>query len=177
MELHYGIICTRKIPGMPGTSPEPPGVLGISWARPWDPRGRPWDPRARSWDPWARPWDPWARPWDPRGRPWDPWARPWEPRGTSLSAPGHAPGKPQGRPYDPQGVLWTTKPVIPQQIYSARRSRMLCSNLLVATHRLNDSPGPFCQKKAAKIKKIHCLSRDFPEACTTKARSMRRAYV
>ena len=29
MELYYGIISMKTIPGMPGTSPEPPGIPGI----------------------------------------------------------------------------------------------------------------------------------------------------
>ena len=69
MEIYYGIIFMKKILGMPGTSPETPGILGIPWARPWDPRGRTWDARARPWDPRGRPWDARARPWDPWGRP------------------------------------------------------------------------------------------------------------
>ena len=43
--------------------------------------------------------------------------------------------------------------IISRQMYSARRSRLLCSNLLVGTHRLKDSPDRFGYKKAAKIKK------------------------
>ena len=43
------MIFTKRI--MPRTSLEAPGILGIPFARPWDPRARPWDPRARAWDP------------------------------------------------------------------------------------------------------------------------------
>ena len=69
MESYYGIIFMKQILGMPGTSPEPPGILEIPWARPWDPQGRTWDALARPWDPQGRPWNAGARPWDPRGRP------------------------------------------------------------------------------------------------------------
>ena len=51
MELYCGLIVMKRIPGMLGTLPEPPGIPGIAWARPWAPRGRPWDPLARPWDP------------------------------------------------------------------------------------------------------------------------------
>ena len=71
MGLYYGIIFMKRILGMLGTSPEPPGIPGIPWARPWDPRGR--------------PWDHWGRPWDPRACSWDPPV-------TSLRPPGDAPG-------------------------------------------------------------------------------------
>ena len=66
MELHYAMIFMKRIPGMPGTSPEPPGILGIPWARPWDPQGRSWAPQARPWDPRGNPQ---GRPWDPLGPP------------------------------------------------------------------------------------------------------------
>ena len=62
MEVYYGILFTKTIPGLPGTSPETPGILGIPWAGPWDPRGRPWDPQGRPWQPQARSWDPQGRP-------------------------------------------------------------------------------------------------------------------
>ena len=84
----------KRIPGMPGTSPEPPRIAGIPWARPWDPRGRAWDLKARLWDA----------------------------PGTSMRAPGHAPGTPQGRPYDHQGLLWTTKKVISTNVQRQKLS-------------------------------------------------------
>ena len=56
----------KRILGMPGTSPKPPGIPEV----------------------------PWARPWDPRGRPWDALARPCDPPGTSLRFLGDAPGTP-----------------------------------------------------------------------------------
>ena len=43
MELYYGIIFMKRIPGMPRTSREPPGMPGILWARPWHPQGRSWN--------------------------------------------------------------------------------------------------------------------------------------
>ena len=73
-QLYSGIIFRKKIPGMPGTSPEPLGILGIAWAR--------------SWDPWGRPWDPWARPWDSLGTSLRPRARPWDFPGTPRRPPG-----------------------------------------------------------------------------------------
>ena len=33
-ESYYGLIFTKRIQGMPGTSPEPPEIPGIPWARP-----------------------------------------------------------------------------------------------------------------------------------------------
>ena len=36
---------------MPGMSLQRPGIPGIPWARPCDPRGCTWDARARHWDP------------------------------------------------------------------------------------------------------------------------------
>ena len=50
MELYYGIILMKRIPRMPRTSLEPPGIPGIPWARPWDPRGPPWDTPGTSGD-------------------------------------------------------------------------------------------------------------------------------
>ena len=112
MKLYHGIIFMNRTSGMPGTSPEPPGIPGIPWAHPWDPRGRPWDP-------WASPWDSQRRPWDHPGtppRPWDPWGR-----------PGHVPEPPQLGPSNTSNdSLWTTKMVIPLQIYTARSCVRSC---------------------------------------------------
>ena len=47
MELYYGITFMKRIPGMPGTSPEPPGIPGVPWACPWNPGDVPWPPRGR----------------------------------------------------------------------------------------------------------------------------------
>ena len=44
MELYYGIIFMNRIPGMPGTSLETPGIPGIPWARPLGPPGTPLGP-------------------------------------------------------------------------------------------------------------------------------------
>ena len=51
LELYLGIFLMKMNHGMSAMSPEPPGIPGIPWARPWDPGGRPWDPRGGSWDP------------------------------------------------------------------------------------------------------------------------------
>ena len=58
----------KRILGMPGMSPQPPGIPGIPWARFWGPRGRPGD---------AQPLG------TPLGRP----GTPMEPPGTSLRFP------------------------------------------------------------------------------------------
>ena len=81
MELYYGITFTKRIHGMPGTSPKPPGIPGIPCARPWDAQRGAQDFRPLPWEPWGRPWDPRARPWDPPG--------------TSPRPPGNAPGIPR----------------------------------------------------------------------------------
>ena len=69
-EWYYEIILQdhlyERIPGMPGTSPEPPGIPRGPWACPWDPQGRDKTLQGRRWDPLARAWDPWGRPWDPQ---------------------------------------------------------------------------------------------------------------
>ena len=74
---------------------------------------------------------PWARPLGHPGTPLGPRARAWDPR----DAPGD--------PWDLQEPPWTTKTAISQQIYSARSSRLLCSNLLVGAHRMEHSTGLF----------------------------------
>ena len=48
----------KRIPGMPGTSPEPSGIPGIPWARPMGPPGTPLAPLG------PRPWDPPSGPPD-----------------------------------------------------------------------------------------------------------------
>ena len=98
MELYYGTLFMKRIPGMPGPSPEIPGIAGIPWTHPWDPRGRPWDPRGRHWEPWARPWDP---------------------LGTSLRPPRDAPGTPlapQGTISGPQKRLYLHKYTVPEAL-------------------------------------------------------------
>ena len=62
-----------------------------------------------------------------------------DPPATPLGPPGDAPGTPG----DLQGASWTTKTAISRQVYSARSSRLLRSNLLVGTHRPKESTGPF----------------------------------
>ena len=37
----------KRIQGMPGTSPEPRGIPGVPWARPWDPQGCPSSPKVK----------------------------------------------------------------------------------------------------------------------------------
>ena len=66
MELYYGIMFAKRIPGMPGTSPELPGVIGIPWARPWDP------PRDAPRTTGRAPGTLQGRPWNPPGTPRDP---------------------------------------------------------------------------------------------------------
>ena len=61
MELYYGVIFIKKIPGMPGTSP---GIPGNLQARPWDPQG--------SQAPPGRPFDPLGTPLGPMGTPGTP---------------------------------------------------------------------------------------------------------
>ena len=68
MELYHEIIFLKRISRMPGTSREPPGILGIPCARPWDPRARP----GISGDV---PEVPQGRPWNPRGPPMTPYGR------------------------------------------------------------------------------------------------------
>ena len=48
----------------------------------------------------------------------------------------------------------TTKTTISLQIYRARSSRLLCSHLLVGTHRLKNSPGPFYLLRRPTSKKL-----------------------
>ena len=76
----------------------------------------------------------------PAGTPLGPW-------GTPLGPLGDVPETPQGRPWDPWGTSRgprTTKAAISEQIYSARISRLLCSNLIVGTHRMKHSARLFC---------------------------------
>ena len=123
MELYYGIIFMKRILGMRRTSATLPGIPGIRWARPWEPRGRPWDARAGSWDSRDAPGTPGHAPGTPRNVPETPRGRPWEPGG-------------------PCDLLGTTKTAISQQIYSASSSRLLCSKLPMRAHRMNDSTAP-----------------------------------
>ena len=51
MKLYYGVTVLKRIPVMPGTTLEPPGIPGILWARPWDPQAHPWDPPGTSLRP------------------------------------------------------------------------------------------------------------------------------
>ena len=98
------------------------------------------------------PWDPSDRLGAPHGPPGPP-GTPLGPRGTPLGPPRDAPGtawEPTGTSSNP---LWPTKTAISHQIYSARSSPLLRSNLLVATNRLKDSPDRFIYKKATKINK------------------------
>ena len=118
MESYYRIIFMKRVTGMPGTSPEPPGIPGIPCACTWEPRGRPRDPRGRSCEPQGTPLGP---------------------AGTFLRRPRDALGTP-GASRDP---LWTTKNAESQQLYSASSSRFLRSKLLVRAHRIKDSTGPF----------------------------------
>ena len=76
MELYSGIIFMKRIHGMPGTSPEPPGFPGHAPGTHED-----------------APGPPGHAPGTP-GDAWDPRARPWDPRGTSLRPPKDAPGTP-----------------------------------------------------------------------------------
>ena len=83
---------------------------------------------------------------EPPGIPGSPWHAP-RTAGDALVPPGTPLGPPRdasGTHEDLQGPLWTTKTAIARQIYSARSSGLLCSVLLVGTHRLKDSTGPFC---------------------------------
>ena len=137
MESYHGmILCIisanhlyEKDPGAARTSPEPPVIPRIPWARVWDPRGRPRDPKARSWD---RMGTSLRRP------------------GTPVGPPGTSRGPPRdfsGTPVDPWGPLWDplwiTKTIISRQVDTARSSRLLCSNLLVRAHRVDDSTRTF----------------------------------
>ena len=109
MDSYYGIILMKRIPGMPGTSPEPPGISGIPWATSLGtPEDAPGTPEH-------------ARPWDPPGD------FPETPRGTPLRSPGDAPGDLLEGPLI--DALWTPKTVISPQLDSARSSRLLCSKL------------------------------------------------
>ena len=121
MELYYGIIFMKTIPGMPGTSQEPPGIPGIPWARPWEPGDAPGTP--------GTPLGPQARPWDPAGT--SPWGS-----GTSLGPPG-----------DPRGPLMDLKNVHISTNIPSQEALNCCVRTclldLVGTHRPNDSPGPF----------------------------------
>ena len=86
-EFYYGIIFMKRIPEMPGTFTEPPGIPWIPWARPWDPLGRFWDPQ--------------ACPWDPPGTPLGPPETRLGPPGTPVGAPRDAPRTPRDS-YGPQ---------------------------------------------------------------------------
>ena len=82
-------------------------------------------------------------PWDPRdplGTPIGPPEPPLGPPGTALGPPEDVPESPRGPLGDP---LWTTNKIISPQIYNARRSQLLCSNLLVGAHHMKKSTGPF----------------------------------
>ena len=84
MELYDRIIFMKRIPGMPRTSLEPPGIPGIPLARSW------------AWEPWGRPWEPGHA----HGTPIDA-------HGTPRHAPGtprDVPETPQGRPWDPRDL-------------------------------------------------------------------------
>ena len=74
MELDSGIIFVKRIPGMSGTSPDPPGIPGIPCARVWDPEDAPGTPGHASGTP-----------------------------GDAPGTPGHAPGTPGDVPETPQG--------------------------------------------------------------------------
>ena len=50
MESYYGIIFMKRIPGMHGTSPEPPGIPGIPGDAP-GPLGTPLEPWETSLNP------------------------------------------------------------------------------------------------------------------------------
>ena len=69
--------------------------------------------------------------------------------GNAPGIPGHAPETPQGRPWDPPGT-----PTISRQIYGARSSQLLCSNLLVGAHRMKHSTGLFSVQKGRQHQKI-----------------------
>ena len=81
MELDYGIIFIKRIPGVPGTSPEPPGILGISEHAP----GTLGTPLGSQGTPLG----------SPRDVP--------ETLGTPLGRPRDAPGTPQGPLGTPYG--------------------------------------------------------------------------
>ena len=79
--------------------------------------------------------------------------------GTSLAPPWDlwGPlGTPLGPPRDASRTTWgppgTQKRSYLKKHYSARSSQLLRSNLLIETHRVKASPGPFIHKKAAKRK-------------------------
>ena len=103
MELYYGIICMKRIPGDAWDAPESLG-----------PRGRPWDRQARPWDPWGSPWDARARPWDPRGRPWDAPGTPLGPLGTPRDT--------YGTPYGSQKWSYLDKYTAPEALDCRVRS-------------------------------------------------------
>ena len=79
----------KRIPGMPGTSPE------HSWD-PGDPLGTPLGPPRTHLGRTGTPLGHLGTSLRPRARPWDP-------PGTSLGPPADAPWTPQGRPQDPHG--------------------------------------------------------------------------
>ena len=63
MELYYGIICMKSIPGIPGEPPERHlGPQGSPQARPWDPPGTPLGTRGTPLGRPGTPLGPWGRP-------------------------------------------------------------------------------------------------------------------
>ena len=100
----------QRIPGMAGTSLEPPGIPRIPWARPWD--------------PWGRPWDLQGNPWDPQGHPWPPPARPWDPQQTPLGPPRDAPKTP-GTSMDHNKKQYLNKYTAPEALDCCVRTCLL----------------------------------------------------
>ena len=89
MELYHGIIFMERIPGMPGTSPEPPGSRGSPGHGPGTPRDAPGTPGHAPGTPGDAPGTPGHAPGTHGDVPETPWGRPWDPRG------------PPGTPYGP----------------------------------------------------------------------------
>ena len=115
MEFYYGIIFMTRIPRMPRTSPAgAPGILGIPWARPWDPQDAPATPG-------HAPGNPGDAPGMPAHAPGNLGTSLGLPR-TSLGPPGDAPGTPLGPPKTSCDLLWTTKTAISTNIQCQKLS-------------------------------------------------------
>ena len=83
MELYYAIILMKRIHGMPGTSPETPGIPGVPWARSWDAGDAPGTPGQAPGAPGDAPGAPGDAPGTPRHAPGTPGTS-WETPGTPL---------------------------------------------------------------------------------------------
>ena len=158
MELHYGIIFTKRITGMPGTSPEPPGMPEIPWARQWTPRDAPGTPRHAP-----------GTPGDARTP------------GHALGTLGDIPETPHGRPWDHrdlQGALMNHK----NTHISTNRQRQRLSIAVFETAHWDQSHealdrAVLCIKKFPKLIIGSLVPLMDVEVFTLKAQILTQAYI